>query len=811
MKSRCLFILFVLSIAYLFSARATPAKDVWTQVRSKNFLLIGNAAEKDIRKVGIRLEQFRETFRLLFTKMNLTSPILTNVIVFKNAASYDQFKPKRSDGKIDTFVAGYFQPGEDVNYITLSAQREDSLTFGVIFHEYVHSIINTNFGKSEVPPWFNEGLAEYYETFVVENDQRVKLGIPQSRHLLLLQQNKLTPLESLFSVTNTQLSNSGDHSRSIFYAESWALIHYLIEGGKTDDLGKFLDLLLGGMTAKNAFQTAFQKSYADMESELRNYVSLNQYHFREFTFNQKLNFETEMQSSPLDDASMNVYLGDLLAHIHREDDAEPFLQAALKLQPSSGMANTTLGMVRLQQRRFDDARQCLELAIASDKMNYKALFEYAYLLSRDGRDEFGFVRSLPRDTAEKMRDALRKAIAINPTYAPSYELLAFVDLVNNEFLDRAVDLMKEALKLQPGNQTYGLRLAEIYISENKFEEASSILKRIAQTTDVAELKTRSENQLDIIRKRQEYEAQRAEEHSRSKDRDADVVVIDPLTDQKTDKPMTELEIAKANAESKMRSINGMLRRPRSGEDRVLGHLQRVDCRTRPIGFIVKTQAASLTLTSKDFQALELGIFLDAKNKIQIGCDSDLTAFNALITFRSAGSKPNAKELVALEFVPADFRLMSFDELNQPPPRIVSLESIDSSGAALNGTPPPERALEFEKARREAILGGIKKSLRQPGDGEKREIGFLDQIECSELGVVFDLRTATQTFRLRDAIPKSEPVRIFTPDLNGIRIDCTLKPVEYPAVFIYKEAADPRTHTAGTLQWLSFVPKSFVLN
>ena len=132
-------------------------------------------------------------------------------------------------GKPITLSPGYFQPGEDVNYITLSTEGEDAETYGTIFHEYVHFIIDTNFGKSEVPPWFNEGLAEYYQTFTIEGDQKAKLGLPQSGHLQLLQQNKLIPLETLFKISNYALHQNANHSRSVFYAQSWALIHYLVD------------------------------------------------------------------------------------------------------------------------------------------------------------------------------------------------------------------------------------------------------------------------------------------------------------------------------------------------------------------------------------------------------------------------------------------------------------------------------------------------------------------------------------------------------------------------------------------------------
>ncbi len=68
-------------IAFSFLPATVSAKDEWLRVRSKNFNLVGNATEKDIRKVATKLEQFRETFRQLVTQSNLNSSIPTNVVV----------------------------------------------------------------------------------------------------------------------------------------------------------------------------------------------------------------------------------------------------------------------------------------------------------------------------------------------------------------------------------------------------------------------------------------------------------------------------------------------------------------------------------------------------------------------------------------------------------------------------------------------------------------------------------------------------------------------------------------------------------
>src|SRR6476659_11073838 len=111
------------------------AKDTWVSVRTKNFFMLGNAGEKDIRKVGLKLEQFREVFTRLFPKMRFNTPVPTTVVVFKSDDSYAPFKPGPN-------IAGYFQPGPDVNYITLTTEvRGQQDPFTVIFHEYTHLLI----------------------------------------------------------------------------------------------------------------------------------------------------------------------------------------------------------------------------------------------------------------------------------------------------------------------------------------------------------------------------------------------------------------------------------------------------------------------------------------------------------------------------------------------------------------------------------------------------------------------------------------------------------------------------------------------
>src|SRR5215210_4233887 len=112
MKRRILILPAIVCLLLTAFVAPASAKDTWTSVRSQNFFLIGNAGEKEIRQVATRLEQFRDVFTRLFSKVKFDSPVPTTVVVFKNDSSYRPFKIG--------YAIGYFQSGADINYITLT-------------------------------------------------------------------------------------------------------------------------------------------------------------------------------------------------------------------------------------------------------------------------------------------------------------------------------------------------------------------------------------------------------------------------------------------------------------------------------------------------------------------------------------------------------------------------------------------------------------------------------------------------------------------------------------------------------------------
>lgn len=805
MKFRLPFFALICVFAVFALTDDAHGKDEWINVRSKNFNLIGNAGEKDIRGVGQRLEQFRETFRQMFPQIRLNTPIQTNVVVFKNDAAYNPYKPKKTDGKADKWVGGYFQSGEDVNYITITASRNRDDAYGIIFHEYVHYVIDTNFGHATVPPWFNEGLAEFYQTFKIEDDQKVHLGLLQDSHLNLLQQSKLMPLKDFFSVSNTSLRQNANHSRSIFYAQSWALIHYLTLGNKDikpNALSEFLSLVMKNVEPEKAFKQAVGMDYPTMEKALKRYVEQRSFNGMIYTLDQKLVFDAGMVSAPLTEAQANAYLGDLLYHIHEYPAAETHLEKALSLDPKLSMANTSLGLVRTRQRRFDEAEKYLEKAIADDQKNHFAHYNYAYVLSRKSMDEFGYVSAFPDVEFEKMQRSLKRAIEINPEFAESYRLMAFVNLVSVKNLDESLAMLRKGLAIQPGNQSYSLLIAQIMLRQQKYDEAKGLAEKIVATASEESMRANAQNILASIKQysdaKAEYDKQVGEFTARGN-------AMPKLIRRET---ISDEEMARLERKRELRNLNHTIEKPLDGEKQIIGKIEKIDCAGGGVRFSVSGETGPMTLTSKDFQSLRVTILHEGTINLEVGCDAALEKELAVIGYRPTELvvKGIAGTLVALTFVPSDFRFLTDAEMKEPATFVTGGPPTD---LAKNEELIAAEQADFEKKRREFMFKQIEESLRQPGTGEIRSIGVVKKVVCSGKTMSAVVALNGQEMQLRVPEPNSLRIMSFTQDAAGIQFACNASIPDLTAVISYLPVTGNK-NVAGDLKAIEFVPKTFQL-
>src|SRR5262245_20990617 len=503
---------------------SAAARDVWLKAQSAHFALIGDASEKEIHNVGMRLEQFREAFlqisSQIFSPSVIESSVPITVIVFKNDSAYRPFKPLQQGKPSD--VSGHFQSSGDVAYIALAAGRGGANPYAVIFHEYVHAL--TSGGSlpaplgATLPTWASEGLAEYFSSFeVTGGGKKGRLGAAIASHARLLGERPLIPLETLLAVDQTSPFYVETDKKSLFYAESWALTHYLLRpGGRRSQFRQFINALAQGKPADLSFRQAFQTDYAAIEQELRNYSDHGAYPTEDVTFARQLGFKAEMMTATLSEAEVQTYLGDLLWRIHRSVDGEAFLNRALSLDPELALAHQSLGTLRLRQNRYAEARRHFRRAIEAGSQDYLTHYYYAYAIHREQVDESQYVSDLPEESVKEMRAALGFARRLNPDFADTYKLLAFINLVRGEDLDEAIDLINRAISLAPNRDDVVYTLAQIQLRRKDYAAARRTALTLAGAAAKSDIRERANSMLEKIAKIEERLAQmKAEDEARA--------------------------------------------------------------------------------------------------------------------------------------------------------------------------------------------------------------------------------------------------------------------------------------------------------
>src|SRR5439155_21123521 len=97
----------------------------------------------------------------------------------------------------------------------LDMSVEDPWT--VVFHEYAHQLMNGMLQR-QLPPWFEEGFAEFFSSIEVDNKEARVGKIPEQTYQIM--QQGVMKIADLFKVRqNSQTYNESGDRRTVLYAE----------------------------------------------------------------------------------------------------------------------------------------------------------------------------------------------------------------------------------------------------------------------------------------------------------------------------------------------------------------------------------------------------------------------------------------------------------------------------------------------------------------------------------------------------------------------------------------------------------------
>lgn len=452
------------------------ADESWVEVTSPHFSVFTDGGEKRAREVIQRFEEMRIAFGAIFTKVSVNTPPL-QIIAFRNAKGLREHSTLYEGKPVE--LAGFFLgnggqgggpgAGNDRQYIAVDLSRDD---WGTVFHEYAHLLINSNFPPS--PLWFDEGFAEYCSSLKMDKHD-IQIGLLKPGLTMLLLQSRWLKIEDLFSVDHKSSIYNRDDRRSVFYAESWATVHYLMARKMLRQASVYIDLVQNQhVPVAEAIRKSFGMEPAALQREIENYIRTGTMHFQTKTppGADEIKFNTRALSA----VDVKAALADLDYHSrdYRARSLEQ-MQDVLKTQPDNFLANFDLGVDALYKRDWSTAEDHLKRAVASDVKDPRAHFYLASLISHRTRID------RKSDDAETILKELSTAIALDPTFAEAYDLLG-VTFSSSGKNEEGIAALTKATMLNPRNDWFKENLANAYLRARDFDKAISLLKDLQNST-----------------------------------------------------------------------------------------------------------------------------------------------------------------------------------------------------------------------------------------------------------------------------------------------------------------------------------------
>jgi tetratricopeptide (TPR) repeat protein len=494
-RLRIVFLIIVLAFLLSASPLAPARSDEphWIRITSSHFTMLTDGDLQKGRDALVRFEQMRGVFAqlLMRTRVNMPEPI--DIIALRSDDEYDKASPLRQ-GQAGAGPA-FFISGDDRDYFVLNLAQPDA--WRALSREFASVLLNYNYPPTQ--PWFDVGFVDYFSSLRVDNTAAQIGGDPES-FIGLLNTAEWLSIPALF---NTQtVSDLPGARHDLFRAQSWIVMHYLLNQNKLSDTGRYFDLALNQkLPVEEAIQKAYGVSAAQVAQAVKDY-------FHSLAAPPPPPQKGKTPAGPPGSQSLSVTTADQIGSNFQDvanDEGQALLEemrvrlperreaamAALESfakQPKADnvIVHRALAWTYIEKKDFDRAAEELtkgaELNVKDPWLHY-----YSALLKRRLADSTAAaVQGLPN-----MMQDLRLMLDWAPEFAEAHAMLAMAQLEGGG-TNAAMDSMRAALQVAPRNQSYVLGMAQIYLAGKHWDAATALLERLKNSSDPRIAKSASE-------------------------------------------------------------------------------------------------------------------------------------------------------------------------------------------------------------------------------------------------------------------------------------------------------------------------------
>jgi len=611
----------------------------WLEIHSPHYTVITDAGDRKGREVALRFEQMRAVFASLLMKERLNEPVPLTILAFKNDKTYYQSAPLRQGRPIA--VPGFFVPGEDHNFIVLNLFEEES--WRAVAHEFAHLLLNSNYPP--VQGWFDEGFAEYFSSIRLDNKQFEIGGDPELQSALtddarnspkslteLLGGQVWLALPDLLTMKHDTSSYSESTHNTLFYAQAWMTVHYLLHEKKLPETGTYFGLVENQhIPVEEAIQTAYGVTPAKFDQAVKDYFhslkmlfaaldasrqpksqmntpqvyqfpelvgpadgvinskSVSEPDARALTAEMKLRIPERREGAiqelqTLAEAPDPTAAQAVKEQARNKDKDEGEKQIGASAAAGNEIAHRALAWDHLQRGEFDGAAEELGNAAAINQRDMWIRYYLSVLKYRISLANHTDIQGLPN-----MLQDLRAVLEWYPEFADAYDLTAVARRVGGGPV-AAMQAERAAMQLSPRNQRYVLHMAEIYIDDKKWPAARTLLEHLKSSSD-PKVAAEALERMGQVANEQKYGVS------------AGTTPAKKLTTQSSPFDVLEEDAAKRAAAQTPQSATTADKRPAKF---LQGRLVRVDCSQSPAAILTVASGGNvLKLRTPDYKSLLL--------------------------------------------------------------------------------------------------------------------------------------------------------------------------------------------------------------
>ncbi len=472
------------------AAEVLPAvDDKWDRYESPNFELYSHNGDKESRAILHDLELLRAVFMDHF-KMIERDRLEVTVYSFRRNRDMKAYSPHAA-GQTKQ-IAGLYLARPDRAVIMVGPSSASSNAQQVIFHEYIHHLFKAV--GINPPLWYNEGMAEVLAGVKVQRD-KVMFGQPMMEHVAWLQQGKLIPLDEFFAVTHDSVYYQSQNHAGLFYAQSWALLHFWMHGSSGIDpkgVSRFLKTVtdseaMNSTTPRALFEECFQMNYGDMQSLLGRYLRRGKYSYGGIPIPEILPV-TSYEKSPVSAETMRLRLAELAVRVQGGAAGKYVLLNATAAPTVEPRVWEVLGSDAFVTGDIDSAASYWDRAVEAGSNNSAVLRQLAQLEWGKWFNRFNYDLKLPVAVENRFRELLVRSIQQEPEQEASYEMLIWLEtFANTPVIQNVNDVQRRFPKLKDKNRTL-LGLALFRARHDDPEDAIKLI-RVLRTAKLDEWTT----------------------------------------------------------------------------------------------------------------------------------------------------------------------------------------------------------------------------------------------------------------------------------------------------------------------------------